>query len=158
MIVLIPITIQNWETAASLDVDEHQRAFVRSNAWSIAESLYHPELVPLGIYRGGTMVGFVMYGTAEQDGQVWLFRLMIDKRYQGQGLGKEALQRVIRRMRDEGYTEVDVGWHPENSVAERLYLNQGFEPTGIADWGENSPARPDAVVPACRLPPAACRL
>ncbi|MEZ4531901.1 MAG: GNAT family N-acetyltransferase [Thermomicrobiales bacterium] len=138
MIVLIPITIQNWETAASLDVDEHQRAFVRSNAWSIAESLYHPELVPLGIYRGGTMVGFVMYGTAEQDGQVWLFRLMIDKRYQGQGLGKEALQRVIRRMRDEGYTEVDVGWHPENSVAERLYLNQGFEPTGIADWGEKT--------------------
>src|SRR5690606_23238220 len=76
VIVLIPITIQNWETAASLDVDEHQRAFIRSNAWSIAESLYHPELVPLGIYRGGTMVGFVMYGTAEQDGQVWLFRLM----------------------------------------------------------------------------------
>ncbi|MCC6673776.1 MAG: GNAT family N-acetyltransferase, partial [Thermomicrobiales bacterium] len=74
MIVLIPITVQNWETAASLELEPEQRGFVRSNAWSIAESLYHPELKPFGIYRGGTMVGFLMYGTAWQDGSVWLFR------------------------------------------------------------------------------------
>jgi len=138
MIVLIPITIQNWETAASLELEPHQRDFIRSNAWSIAESLYHPELKPFGIYRGGTMVGFLMYGTAWQDGTVWLFRLMIDRTYQGQGLGKEALERVIRRMRDEGYTDVNIGWDPENDVAERLYLNAGFEPTGMAPWGEKT--------------------
>ena len=138
MIVLIPITVQNWEAAASLEVDEPQQGFIRSNAWSIAESLYHPELRPLGIYRGGTMIGFLMYGSAEQDGSVWLFRIMIDKKFQGQGLGKEALQRVIRRMRDEGYTEVNIGWDPANEVAERLYLSQGFEPTGIAEWGEKT--------------------
>ncbi len=138
MIVLIPITIQNWETAASLELEPHQRDFIRSNAWSIAESLYHPELKPFGIYRGGTMVGFLMYGTAWQDGRVWLFRLMIDRKYQGQGLGKEALERVIRRMRDEGYTDVNIGWDPENDVAERLYLNAGFEPTGMAPWGEKT--------------------
>ncbi|MCO5222011.1 MAG: GNAT family N-acetyltransferase [Thermomicrobiales bacterium] len=102
MIVLIPITIQNWETAAALELEPGQEAWIRSNAWSIAESLYHPELNPMGIYRGGTMVGFLMYGSAWQDGRVWLFRLMIDKKYQGQGLGREALQRLIRRMRDEG--------------------------------------------------------
>lgn len=138
MIVLMPITVQNWETAASLEVEEHQRAFIRSNAWSIAESLYHPELKPMGIYRGGTMVGFLMYGNAWQDGTVWLFRIMVDRRYQGQGLGKEALERVIRRMRDEGYTEVNIGWDPENEVAERLYLRFGFEPTGMALWGEKT--------------------
>ena len=41
-------------------------------------------------------------------------------------------------MRDEGYTEVNVGWDPENDVAERLYLSQGFEPTGMAEWGEKT--------------------
>lgn len=138
MIVLIPITVQNWESAAALEVEENQRDFVRSNAWSIAESLYHPELKPFGIYRGGTMVGFLMYGTAWQDGRVWLFRLMIDRRYQGQGLGKEALERVIRRMREEGYTEVNIGWDPENEIAERLYLSFGFESTGMATWGEKT--------------------
>ncbi len=138
MIVLIPITVQNWETAASLEVDDQQRDFIRSNAWSIAESLYHPELKPFGIYRGGTMVGFLMYGSAAQDGSAWLFRIMIDRKYQGQGLGKEALERAIRRMRDEGYTEVNIGWDPENEVAERLYLSHGFEPTGMAEWGEKT--------------------
>lgn len=138
MIVLIPITVQNWEKAAELELEPHQQHFVRSNAWSIAESLYHPELKPFGIYRGGTMVGFVMYGTAWQDGRVWLFRLMIDKHYQGQGLGRETLARIIRKMRDEGYTEVSVGWDPENEVAERLYLKAGFEPTGMAAWGEKT--------------------
>lgn len=138
VLTLIPITIQNWETAASLEVADDQRDFIRSNAWSIAESLYHPELKPFGIYRGGTMVGFLMYGSATQDGRAWLFRIMIDKRYQGQGLGKEALQRVIRRMRAEGYTEVNIGWDPANVVAERLYLSQGFEPTGMAEWGEKT--------------------
>ncbi len=138
MIVLLPITMQNWESAASLEVDDHQRDFIRSNAWSIAESLYHPELKPMGIYRGGTMVGFLMYGSAQQDGRAWLFRIMIDRKYQGQGLGKEALQRVIRRMRDEGYTELNIGWDPANEVAERLYLHHGFEPTGMAEWGEKT--------------------
>ena len=138
MIVLIPITIQNWETAAALELEPGQEAWIRSNAWSIAESLYHPELNPMGIYRGGTMVGFLMYGSAWQDGRVWLFRLMIDKKYQGQGLGREALQRLIRRMRDEGFTEVNVGWDPDNDVAGRLYLKHGFEPTGIAEWGEKT--------------------
>lgn len=138
MIVLIPITVQNWETAASLELEPEQRGFVRSNAWSIAESLYHPELKPFGIYRGGTMVGFLMYGTAWQDGSVWLFWLMIDRNYQGQGLGKEALERVIRRMRDEGYTDVNIGWDPENEIAERLYLKAGFESTGMAPWGEKT--------------------
>ncbi len=138
MIVLMPITIQNWEKAASLELEPDQTHFVRSNAWSIAESLYHPELKPFGIYRGGTMVGFLMYGTAWQDGSVWLFRLMIDKHYQGQGLGKEALERVLRRMRDEGYTEVNIAWEPENTIAERMYHKAGFEPTGMAPWGEKT--------------------
>lgn len=138
MIVLRPITVQNWEAAASLEVDDAQRNFIRSNAWSIAESLYHPELTALGIFRGGTMVGFLMYGAPGNDRVGWLFRIMIDSAYQGQGLGKEALQRVIRRMRDEGYTEVNIGWDPENEVAERLYLSNGFEPTGMAEWGEKT--------------------
>ncbi|MCC6675387.1 MAG: GNAT family N-acetyltransferase, partial [Thermomicrobiales bacterium] len=55
-----------------------------------------------------------------------------------QGLGKEALERVIRRMRDEGYTDVNIGWDPENEIAERLYLKAGFESTGMAPWGEKT--------------------
>jgi diamine N-acetyltransferase len=138
MIVLIPITAQNWETAAELELEEFQKDFIRSNAWSIAEASFHPELKPMGIYRGGTMVGFLMYGKSWRSERTWLYRFMIDRRYQGQGLGKQALESLIRRMRDEGYSEISVGYDPENFVAERLYLNHGFEPTGMAEWGERT--------------------
>ena len=138
MIVLIPITVQNWESAASLELEPHQVDFVRSNAWSIAESLYHPELKPFGIYRGGTMVGFLMYGKSYRSERTWLYRLMIDKTYQGQGLGTQAMESLIRRMRDEGYNEISVGYDPENHVAERLYAKFGFRPTGMAEWGEKT--------------------
>jgi diamine N-acetyltransferase len=138
MIVLIPITVQNWESAASLELEPHQVDFVRSNAWSIAESLYHPELKPFGIYRGGTMVGFLMYGKSYRSERTWLYRLMIDKTYQGQGLGTQAMESLIRRMRDEGYNEISVGYDPANHVAERLYAKFGFQPTGMAEWGEKT--------------------
>jgi diamine N-acetyltransferase len=138
MIVLMPVTVQNWEAAASLELEENQQDFIRSNAWSIAEASFHPELKPMGIYRGGTMVGFLMYGKSYRSERTWLYRLMIDKKYQGQGLGKEAMERLIRRMRDEGYDEISVGYDPENTVAERLYLSFGFQPTGMAEWGEKT--------------------
>lgn len=138
MIVLIPITVQNWESAASLELEPHQVDFVRSNAWSIAESLYHPELKPFGIYRGGTMVGFLMYGKSYRSERTWLYRLMIDKTYQGQGLGTQAMESLIRRMRDEGYNEISVGYDPANHIAERLYAKFGFQPTGMAEWGEKT--------------------
>ncbi len=138
MIVLMPITEQNWETAADLELEEYQRDFVRPNAWSIAEASFHTELKPMGIYRGGTMVGFLMYGKSYRSERTWLYRLMIDKKYQGQGLGKQAMELLIRRMRDEGYAEISVGYEPENSVAERLYAKFGFQPTGMAEWGEKT--------------------
>jgi diamine N-acetyltransferase len=138
MIVLIPITVQNWEAAASLELEDDQQDFIRSNAWSIAESLYHPELKPFGIYRGGTMVGFLMYGKSYRSERTWLYRLMIDKHYQGQGLGKQAMEILIRRMRDEGYDEISVGYDPENFVAEQLYARFGFQSTGMAEWGEKT--------------------
>jgi diamine N-acetyltransferase len=138
MIVLMPVTVQNWEAAASLELEENQQDFIRSNAWSIAEASFHPELKPMGIYRGGTMVGFLMYGKSYRSERTWLYRLMIDRKYQGQGLGKEAMERLIRRMRDEGYDEISVGYDPENTVAERLYLSFGFQPTGMAEWGEKT--------------------
>jgi diamine N-acetyltransferase len=138
MIVLIPITVQNWETAAALELEPHQEGWIRPNAWSIAESLYHPELKPFGIYRGGTMVGFLMYGKSYRSERTWLYRLMIDKKYQGQGLGKQAMELLIRRMRDEGYVEISVGYDLENVIAERLYAKFGFQPTGMAEWGEKT--------------------
>jgi diamine N-acetyltransferase len=151
-IVLRPITKENWETAAKLEVREDQQGYVAPNVWSIAESQFHPWIRPMAIYNGGTMVGFLVYGRDPADGEYWLYRYMIDRRFQGQGLGKAALQALIAHLRSlPDCDSVTVGYQPENLVAERLYLGFGFEKGDPAPWGESTarlkigpigPARP----------------
>jgi diamine N-acetyltransferase len=136
-IVLRPITKDNWEEAAGLRVREDQSDFVAPNVWSIAESKFYPALQLMAIVDDDTAVGFLMYGIDPQDGQYWLYRFMIDQRYQGRGLGRVALARLIDLLRrTPGCTALNVGYDPANAVAERLYLSAGFEKTGLAPWGE----------------------
>ena len=51
-IVLRPIDAHNWREAIRLGVALEQRSFVASNLYSIAESKFEPEAVPMGIYAG----------------------------------------------------------------------------------------------------------
>jgi len=146
MIVLRPITRDNWEDAAGLSVHDDQVDFVMPNAWSIAESQFDEELKPTGIYDGGKMVGFLCYGINPRDGHFWLYRLMIDAELQQKGYGRAALNRLIDLLRrTTNATELNVGYDPRNEVAERLYLSLGFAKTGVAPWGELT-ARLDLTV------------
>ncbi|MEA2513624.1 MAG: diamine N-acetyltransferase [Thermomicrobiales bacterium] len=136
-VVLRPITKDNWEAAAGLRVREDQADFVAPNAWSIAESKFYDALQPMAIYDDETMIGFLMYGLDPEDGQYWLYRLMIDQRYQRRGLGRAALARLIDLLRrTPGCGGVNVGYDPANTGAEQLYLSLGFVKTGLAPWGE----------------------
>src|SRR5262245_7417413 len=118
-VVLRPITKDNWEEAADLMVREDQTDYVAANVWSIAESKFFEALQPMGIYDDETMVGFLMYGRDPQDRQYWLYRFMIDQRYQHRGFGRAALTRLIDLLqRIPGCTEVNVGYDPANSQAE----------------------------------------
>lgn len=138
-IVLRSITKQNWETAAKLEVREDQRDFITPNVWSIAEAQFHPWTHMLAIYDGGVMVGFLMYGKDPEDDRYWLYRFMIDRRYQGKGFGKTALRQLIERLRAlPDCTGITVGYQPDNLPAERLYLAAGFEKGPPAPWGEST--------------------
>lgn len=137
MIVLRPITRDNWETAAGLRVHDDQADFIMPNAWSIAESKFYDELKPTAIYNGGTMVGFLSYGVDPQDHAYWLYRFMIDAAHQRQGFGRKALIRLIDLLqRAPGAEVLNVGYHRDNIAAEKLYLSVGFQKTGVAPWGE----------------------
>jgi diamine N-acetyltransferase len=136
-IVLRPITKDNWEDAARLQVRDDQADLVAPNVWSIAESKFYDALQPMAIHDDETMVGFLMYGRDSQDGQYWLYRFMVDWRYQRRGLGRAALARLIDLLkRTPGCTAVNVGYDPANTPAEHLYLSAGFDKVGRAPWGE----------------------
>jgi Acetyltransferases len=132
------ITVENWEECIALSVSAAQRGMVAPNVYSIAQAKVQPECVPLAVYDGSTMVGFVMYALDRDDGNWWIYRLMIDERYQGKGYGRAALTSAIDRIRREpGCTKIVVSLKPNNAVARRLYRSLGFVETGQQVGGED---------------------
>lgn len=76
---------QNWEDVAELAVADDQRGLIASNVYSIAESRFLPGFSTKAVVFEDDIVGFVMYGPDPDDGHVWLYRLMIDHRFQHRG-------------------------------------------------------------------------
>ena len=62
-----------------------------------------------------------------------LWRLMIDKKYQGKGYGFQALDAAVRLIRSFPFGEAKKVWlsyEPENTRARELYLRYGFRENG----------------------------
>lgn len=127
-----PITRENIRTITrTLKVAPGQENFVAPNAYSVAQCYVEPTWTPLGIYADEEPVGFAMFGTDEETGQVWLIRYMIDAAQQGKGYGKAALPSLIDLMVEKhGCSEILLGYDPANDVAAKLYASFGFVPTG----------------------------
>lgn len=120
-----------------LSVAPDQRDFVASNHDSISEALGDAACVPLILRAEGQPVGFAMYALDQDDGNYWLYRLMIDTRFQGQGFGRAALHAVTALMaRLPGCAFILLGVNPENRRAAALYESFGFRATGAVIEGE----------------------
>ncbi|NLI53597.1 MAG: GNAT family N-acetyltransferase [Clostridiales bacterium] len=139
MLHLVEIDRYNYISVLDLSVSADQRAFVATNQYSLAQAYAQPECVPLALYAENRPVGFAMYCLDEDDHQYWIYRLMIDQRYQGKGYGREAMLLLIERIRglaDEDHTCVYISFEPENRVAKSLYESLGFVPDGRILYGE----------------------
>ena len=88
MVELKAVTADNYWEIVELAVTGEQDGLVTSNAVSIGQAYVQPECIPLAIYAGDTPVGFLMYCVDRDDGEYWLYRLMIDRRYQGKGYAR----------------------------------------------------------------------
>jgi len=126
-IQFISVDRTNYLECIALSIDETQKDYVALNVFSLAQAAYEPEMYPLAIYHDGKMVGFILYDFDEELAGWSMSRFMIDKKYQRQGLGKEALSDFIRYFfqlydASELYTSVEV----DNSTAITLYEKTGF--------------------------------
>lgn len=107
-----------------------------SNAVSLAKSKYQPECIPLAIYADDIMVGFAMYCVDTDDGEYWIYRMMIYKKFQSKGYGTMALRHLTDRLlADRAHNKIMPGVHKESIAAVRLYEGFGFRFTGES-WGE----------------------
>ena len=68
-----------------------------------------------------------------------IWRLMIDARFQGQGLGTRAIEAAIEYIRTWLCVKADccfISCDPQNTVAKKLYARMGFRENGETDGDE----------------------
>ena len=133
MITLREITSYDmFDECVELKIKEGQRLF--SNAYSLAEAWLNTKIKEVGlspfcIYKGDTMVGFVMLIYDEDEKGLAIYRFMIDTKYQGRGYGKEAMKVILDYIYNNPFFDdysISLDVHPDNEIAIRLYENFGF--------------------------------
>lgn len=123
----------------ALETHRFQRSFVSPVERSLAQALVPPRrdgrpLVPWhrAIVADGEVAGHVMLAEASPSvPRPYLWRLLIDRRHQGRGIGAVAVGMIIERLRADGNTALDVSWVDEPGGPRRFYERLGFEPTGV---------------------------
>ena len=146
------VSIDNFFPLIRLKVRRDQKNFVASNVGSLAEAYVasisggYPQ--PFGIFLKDKPVGFLMIGYypdleyarkfAEEgeatpyfmDESYLIWRLMIDKKYQGKGYGKKALELALDYIRTFPVGKAKYCWlsyEPENERARKFYRSFGFK-------------------------------
>ena len=140
MVQLKPVTQENLGAVLELKVAENQETFVSSTAESLAQAyVYTDTAFPFAVYDDGNPVGFIMLGYYEEKKYYTLWKLLIDRKYQGRGYGRKALELGIAFLKERlerfHVTEIYTGVLPGNNVAKSLYHSVGFKDTGLFENG-----------------------
>jgi len=137
---LRPVTAENRQAVADLELGPDQQDLVASNAESLAEARSDPDARPRAIYAGERLIGFLMYdpGRADDDPrEALIYRFMIDRRYQGEGYGRAALATALDEIRaTPKVSKIFISYMPDNPVAKPFYASFGFREVGTDEDGE----------------------
>lgn len=130
----------------ALEVAPQQQGLVTPNVMTMAEAPYEAGALVRGIWQGDAPAGLMamLRPSAYPDDQditirrdaAYLWRLMIDHRLQGHGLGRAALDESRRTAVAWGYHGITltVGEGPHSAIP--FYQNYGFELTGRRLWDD----------------------
>lgn len=144
-VTLRRITPTNRSAIESLSVTAEQQNYVDGVAESLLEAANTPDARPWyrAAYLGDVPVGFVMLVDGIPDGHpvylgpYFLWRLLVDLRYQGQGHGSQILDQVVDYVRTRPCAErLLTSAVPGERSPVGFYLKYGFRLTGEVDDGE----------------------
>ena len=144
-VTLREITKDTVRTIVKLKVAPGQERFVANNGMSIAEAHYSPEVAWFrAIYVDDRPAGFVMLSDDSVKKVYYLWRLMIDERFQRMGIGQRALKLVMDYVRTRpGATHLLTSVVPGEGTPGPFYEKLGFTYTGEVD--------DDELVMTCKL-------
>jgi diamine N-acetyltransferase len=127
----------NYESVCDLDVEEDQQDYVACNMWSLVEAQYNKGFTCKAIYKDDLPVGFLMWVSANPI-KVSIWRFMVDKKYQYQGIGRKALLLAIAAIKSNAdVKEIEICYNPLNPVAKDFYSSFGFQEIGLDEDDED---------------------
>ncbi len=98
----------------------------------LADRLDSPRARMLVIELDGLAVGTLTVTRDGVDGGVYGF--VVDPRWQGRGIGRDALRRACEQLRSDGASRVRLEVAVENDRALAIYTGAGFEPVITEDY------------------------
>ena len=153
MLKLKKINRKNVADILNLEVFDNQKSFVATNNSSIIEAYIaiteDNDVFTFGIYKDDAPIGFLMIGynvNSDDEGapsiakgnyNIW--RLMIDKKFQGKGFGKKVMDLALEFVNTFPCGTAKYCWlsyESDNDVARQLYKSVGFVETDEKDGDE----------------------
>lgn len=131
------VTSETVRAICNLKVRPDQQKFVAPNAVSIAQAYFSEFAWFRAIYADDTPVGFLMLEDQPEKPEYYLWRMMIDARYQRMGLGRQALSLLVEHVRQRpNATELLTSVHVAEGGPQPFYERLGFVLTGEYEDGE----------------------
>jgi diamine N-acetyltransferase len=143
------VTDQDRDSVSRLQRGEGQDAYLNSMADIFAEADEEQRAMPhpwaVHDEKTGELVGFAMISDNipqpfDDDlvGPYYLWKLLIDRSFQGRGYGAATLDAVVNYVGDRPGADVLFTSCADGAGSPRpFYLRYGFEDTGRVMWGEN---------------------
>lgn len=124
------VTATNYREILELKVAQSQKNHIETPYECLEDSVEWKQFKPVGLYANDELVGFSMYGFFKGEGtqgRLWIDRLLIDERFQGQGLGTAFMKKLIDTVSKQyGEQPIFLSVYPDNDRAIRLYEKLGF--------------------------------
>ena len=132
----VEITAENWETVIQLKPRDEQAPYLRTDialhslARCYVQGRCPDRFIPYAIQENGQYVGAFLFRNYGRGCNLTSF--FIDEKFQGQGLGRKALFKYLKFVKENypAAREIEIAVAPGNLVAEKLYKSFGFKYTG----------------------------
>ncbi|HFU3961130.1 GNAT family N-acetyltransferase [Streptococcus suis] len=135
MIRLELVNKDNFDQVLNLEVAPKDQRRVASVEYSLAQAwLYRDseDLFPYAVKSGQLTVGFLLLSYQPMENSYYIWRLLIDQKYQNQSFGKEVIRQVLQRARDDQQChKVTVNYVIGNHKMRYILEKFGFQPVGL---------------------------
>ncbi|WP_336814573.1 GNAT family N-acetyltransferase [Bosea sp. MMO-172] len=132
------ITAETVRIICGLEVAEEQSDYVAPVAISIAQAHFEPRATFRAIYAEDEPVGFMLWRDGDKPDAAYLWRFMVDRRHQGKGYGRAALEQVFALLKARGITTLSASVVRGEHSPLGFYLSIGFieanEVTSTGEW------------------------